>query len=119
MPNQFFWYDVMTTDTKAAESFYRHVVGWGTESAGAGNPDYTLFTVDGQHAAGLMAIPAGTQIIRFLPALNLRRDEDGHHVIWADASELRRLRELHDLPRTWANKKRLAKLKQPKPRPAR
>jgi len=51
--------------------------------------------------------------------LNLRRDEDGHHVIWADASELRRLRELHDLPRTWANKKRLARLKKPKPRPAR
>jgi DNA invertase Pin-like site-specific DNA recombinase len=51
--------------------------------------------------------------------LNPRRDEDGHHVIWADAAELRRLRELHALPRTWANKKRLAKLKRPKPRPAR
>lgn len=51
--------------------------------------------------------------------LNLRRDEDGHHVIWADAGELRRLRELHHLPRTWANKTRLAKLKKPKPRPAR
>ena len=51
--------------------------------------------------------------------LNVRRDEDGHHVIWADADELRRLRELHALPRTWANKTRLAKLKKPKPRPAR
>jgi DNA invertase Pin-like site-specific DNA recombinase len=51
--------------------------------------------------------------------LNLRRDEDGHHVLWADAGELRRLRELHALPRTWANKKRLAKLKRPNPRPAR
>jgi hypothetical protein len=29
------------------------------------------------------------------------------------------LRELHALPRTWATKKRLAELKQPKPRPAR
>ena len=57
MPNQFFWYDVMTTDPKAAETFYRHVVGWGAQSAGTGNPDYTLFTVDGQPAAGLMAIP--------------------------------------------------------------
>jgi acetylornithine/succinyldiaminopimelate/putrescine aminotransferase len=27
------------------------------------------------HAAGLLAIPAGTQIIRLLPALNLRRNE--------------------------------------------
>ena len=51
--------------------------------------------------------------------LNLRRDEDGHHVIWADAGELRRLRELHALPRSWVNKKRLAKLKKPRPRPAR
>jgi hypothetical protein len=51
--------------------------------------------------------------------LTVRRDDAGHHVIWADAGELRRLRELHDLPRTWANKTRLAKLKKPKPRPAR
>jgi DNA invertase Pin-like site-specific DNA recombinase len=51
--------------------------------------------------------------------LNLRQDDDGHHVIWADDDELRRLGELHALPRTWANKKRLAKLKKPKPRPAR
>jgi len=51
--------------------------------------------------------------------LTARRDAEGHHVIWADASELRRLRELHQLPRTWANKDRLAKLKLPKPRPER
>jgi hypothetical protein len=51
--------------------------------------------------------------------LNVRRDDDKRHVIRADADELRRLRELHELPRTWANKKRLAKLKRPKPRPAR
>ncbi len=51
--------------------------------------------------------------------LTVRRDDDGHHVIWADAGELRRLRELHQLPRTWANKDRLAELKKPKPRPGR
>src|SRR5262249_51859114 len=51
--------------------------------------------------------------------LNLRRGEDGDHVIWADADELRRLCELHELPRTWATKARLAELKKPKPRPAR
>lgn len=27
------------------------------------------------HAAGMLAIPAGTQILRFLPALNLREAE--------------------------------------------
>jgi uncharacterized protein len=55
MPNGFFWYDVMTTDTKAAEAFYRSVVGWETQDAGAHG--YTLFTVNGRGVAGLMAIP--------------------------------------------------------------
>jgi DNA invertase Pin-like site-specific DNA recombinase len=50
--------------------------------------------------------------------LNLRRDDDGHGIIWADADELRRLRELRQLPRTWANKERLAELIKPKQRPA-
>jgi hypothetical protein len=49
--------------------------------------------------------------------LNLRKDEDGHAILWADADELRRLRELPRLPRTWANKERLAELQQPKQRP--
>lgn len=51
--------------------------------------------------------------------VHVRRDEDGHHVIWADAGELRRLRQLHQLPRTWANRGRLAELRVPTPRPAR
>jgi DNA invertase Pin-like site-specific DNA recombinase len=51
--------------------------------------------------------------------LTVRKDEQGHNVIWADASELRRLRELHRLPRTWSTRARLAELKQPKPRPER
>jgi len=51
--------------------------------------------------------------------VSVRRDENGHAVIWADADELKRLRALHRLPRTWANKARFAELKVPKPRPAR
>jgi DNA invertase Pin-like site-specific DNA recombinase len=51
--------------------------------------------------------------------VNVRRDENDHSVIWADAEELKRLRALHQLPRTWANKARFAELKRPKPRPAR
>jgi hypothetical protein len=51
--------------------------------------------------------------------LNVRRDEDDHRVIWADADEMRRLQELRDLARTWANRARLAELKKPKQRPAR
>ena len=51
--------------------------------------------------------------------LATRRDADNHHIIWADGDELRRLRERHRLPRTWANRDRLAFLKKPKERPAR
>jgi predicted enzyme related to lactoylglutathione lyase len=55
---QFFWYDIMTTDTKAAARFYSDVVGWGTQAESAGDKEYTLFTVNGQGVAGLMPIPA-------------------------------------------------------------
>jgi len=33
--------------------------------------------------------------------VNVRRDGENHRIIWADADELKRLRELHQLPRTW------------------
>lgn len=51
--------------------------------------------------------------------LNLRKDEQGQRIIWADSDELRRLAELHRLPRTWANRERLAELQKPKQRPTR
>ena len=51
--------------------------------------------------------------------LTSSRDASGHHVIWADGSELDRLRELHKLPRTWATRDRLAELTKPKARPVR
>ncbi|HEY9172069.1 MAG TPA: aminotransferase class III-fold pyridoxal phosphate-dependent enzyme [Verrucomicrobiae bacterium] len=42
------------------------------------------------HAAGLLAIPAGTQVIRLLPALNLRRSdaEEGLQIIESVVSKL-------------------------------
>src|SRR5262249_21280334 len=51
--------------------------------------------------------------------LNVRRDEDGHHIIWADAGALHPLRGPHPLPRHRATKARLAELKKPKQGPAR
>jgi len=52
--------------------------------------------------------------------VHARRDADAHHVIWADADELERLRGLSTqcaLPRTRENSARLAELQKPKPRP--
>jgi hypothetical protein len=51
--------------------------------------------------------------------VTVRQYDDGQHVIWIDADEFRRLRELHQLRRTRANKARAAKLTTPKPQPPR
>jgi DNA invertase Pin-like site-specific DNA recombinase len=48
--------------------------------------------------------------------LHSHRDADGYWVLWADADEIARLRELHALPRTWANKTRFKQLIKPKRR---
>ena len=40
---QFVWYDVMTTDFKAAELFYRKVIGWDAKEFGMIDRSYTLF----------------------------------------------------------------------------
>ena len=68
MHGQFFWYDVMTTDTKAAQKFYCDVVGWGWQDPGAPGIDYKLFTVNGQGAAGLMPIPEEARKAGMRPA---------------------------------------------------
>lgn len=57
MHGQFFWYDLMTTDTQAAADFYGQVVGWGLQRADAEGKEYSIFTVNGQGVAGLMPIP--------------------------------------------------------------
>lgn len=57
MKGNFFWYDVMTTDPKAAKKFYSDVVGWTAEDSGVPGADYTLLKVNGQGVAGLMPIP--------------------------------------------------------------
>jgi predicted enzyme related to lactoylglutathione lyase len=54
---KFVWYELMTTDPKAAEEFYRSVVGWGAQDAGMPGMTYTLLTVGGVPAAGLMEMP--------------------------------------------------------------
>jgi predicted enzyme related to lactoylglutathione lyase len=53
------WYELMTTDMKAAEAFYQTVVGWQTAPVeGAGRP-YTTFNRDGDNSiGGVMTKPA-------------------------------------------------------------
>jgi len=55
---KFIWYDVMTTDTKAAAKFYSAVIGWNAhEHEMAHGETYTVFSEGPTMVAGLMAIP--------------------------------------------------------------
>lgn len=54
---RFVWYELMTTDTDAAQRFYGKVAGWGAEKAPVSNQPYTLFTTGGVPVSGLMALP--------------------------------------------------------------
>jgi predicted enzyme related to lactoylglutathione lyase len=56
-PSRFVWYDLMTTDPKAAETFYTAVVGWGT-TVWDGPAPYTMWTVGEQAIGGTMQLPA-------------------------------------------------------------
>ena len=46
----------MTSDTKAAETFYRSVIGWDSKPQASDRP-YTLFSMGPANVGGLMPIP--------------------------------------------------------------
>jgi predicted enzyme related to lactoylglutathione lyase len=54
---QFVWYDVMTSDSKAAESFYRSAIGWDAKDSGMIDRTYTLFFAGPMMVGELMPIP--------------------------------------------------------------
>jgi uncharacterized protein len=53
----FAWYELMTTDLSAAQSFYGKVVGWDVQDASTSEFAYRLFNVGGTPVAGLMELP--------------------------------------------------------------
>jgi predicted enzyme related to lactoylglutathione lyase len=55
--NNFVWYDLMTTDTKAAEAFYSSVVGWRAQDSGMPDRSYIILHVKETPIGGLMPIP--------------------------------------------------------------
>ncbi len=60
------WYELMTTDTKAAEAFYDKVVGWTSEPFAASPQPYTQFKRRGGiPVAGLMQRPDGMNMPPF------------------------------------------------------
>jgi predicted enzyme related to lactoylglutathione lyase len=56
-PNSFVWYELMTTDLDAAETFYRAVVGWTAQDSGQPDMRYTIMSAGEKMVAGLMTLP--------------------------------------------------------------
>ena len=56
-PSQFIWYDLMTTDVKAAEKFYADVVGWQISDSGLTHQAYSILKSRDIMVGGMMTIP--------------------------------------------------------------
>jgi predicted enzyme related to lactoylglutathione lyase len=64
---KFGWYELMTSDTKAAGKFYSNVVGWTTrEVSGADGNQYTTFNLGDAGIAGMLHIPGHTAWIGYI-----------------------------------------------------
>lgn len=55
--SNFIWYELMTSDMAAAETFYGKVVGWTPQHWGGNDMPYTLMNVGEVGVAGIMNIP--------------------------------------------------------------
>jgi len=64
----FAWYELMTTDIKAAGAFYSGVIGWRAADAGMPGMAYTLFHVGDVPVAGAMALPEEARKMGTRPA---------------------------------------------------
>jgi len=54
---RFVWYELATSDMKAARSFYADVVEWGTKDASTSGMAYSLFTAGKAPVGGLLELP--------------------------------------------------------------
>ena len=64
---KFGWYELMTSDTKAAGKFYSDVVGWTTQEMPGDGPAYTVFNLGNVGIAGMLTIPGHVAWV-FIPA---------------------------------------------------
>jgi uncharacterized protein len=52
----FGWYELMTSDTKAAEAFYKAVVGWTAQDSGLPGMSYTILSAGSASVGGIAAL---------------------------------------------------------------
>lgn len=67
---KFVWYDLMTTDSKAAEEFYRSVIGWRAQDSGLPDRAYMILSAAETPIGGLMALPAEARAAGARPGWN-------------------------------------------------
>ena len=67
---KFVWYDLMTSDSKAAASFYRSVIGWDAKDSGMTDRSYTLFSAGPMTVGGMMPISEEARAMEARPAWN-------------------------------------------------
>jgi len=60
-PGRFVWYELMTTDTTAAEAFYRAVIHWEIKDSGMPDRYYAILSMGSSMIGGLMALPPDAQ----------------------------------------------------------
>ena len=53
---RFVWHELMTSDTSAAQAFYKEVIGWGIQPWSMPGVDYTMFSAGDVPIAGVMPI---------------------------------------------------------------
>ncbi|WP_127090359.1 VOC family protein [Aquabacter cavernae] len=68
MQGTFVWYELMTTDTEAANRFYADAVGWQTRDAGMPGMAYTLLSSGGDDIAGIMELPENARAMGAPPS---------------------------------------------------
>jgi uncharacterized protein len=54
---KFVWYDLMTSDMKAAAAFYAKVIGWTIADSGMPGMEYSIITSGATQVGGMMPIP--------------------------------------------------------------
>ena len=57
MDASFAWYELLTTDIVAAQTFYGKVLDWKTRDAGTSRLSYRVFVVGRTPVCGLMDLP--------------------------------------------------------------
>jgi predicted enzyme related to lactoylglutathione lyase len=58
---KFVWYELMTTDTKAATHFYTEVAGWTALDPGMPGMPYTILNAGSTGVGGIMGVPEGAE----------------------------------------------------------